>query len=127
MQLQMRILFLILPIVLGASLIEAVVRSRRGDFDWQGVGVSFLDLLGRRLLLFGGVSTSAMLLDVAWHHRVATLRLDGVTSFLALFIGQEFLYYWYHRASHRVRWFWATHCVHHSPNQLTLSAAYRIG
>jgi len=46
---------------------------------------------------------------------------------LALFIGQEFCYYWFHRAAHRVRWFWCNHAVHHSPNQLNLSAAYRIG
>jgi sterol desaturase/sphingolipid hydroxylase (fatty acid hydroxylase superfamily) len=26
-----------------------------------------------------------------------------------------------------MRWFWCTHAVHHSPNQLNLSAAYRIG
>jgi sterol desaturase/sphingolipid hydroxylase (fatty acid hydroxylase superfamily) len=44
-----------------------------------------------------------------------------------LFIGQEFCYYWYHRAAHRVRWFWAAHAVHHSPNELTLAAAFRIG
>ena len=46
---------------------------------------------------------------------------------LALFIGQEFCYYWFHRAAHRVRWFWCNHAVHHSPNELNLSAAYRIG
>jgi sterol desaturase/sphingolipid hydroxylase (fatty acid hydroxylase superfamily) len=44
-----------------------------------------------------------------------------------LFIGQEFCYYWHHRAAHRVRWFWATHCVHHSPNELTLASALRLG
>ena len=43
------------------------------------------------------------------------------------FVGQEFCYYWYHRAAHRVRWFWCTHAIHHSPNQLNLSAAYRFG
>jgi sterol desaturase/sphingolipid hydroxylase (fatty acid hydroxylase superfamily) len=32
-----------------------------------------------------------------------------------------------HRADHRVRWLWATHSVHHSPNELNLSAAYRLG
>ena len=53
--------------------------------------------------------------------------LRGVTAFLLLFIGQEFCYYWYHRAAHRVRWFRATHAVHHSSNQLNLSAAYRLG
>ena len=26
-----------------------------------------------------------------------------------------------------MRWFWCTHAVHHSPNQLNLSAAYRFG
>jgi sterol desaturase/sphingolipid hydroxylase (fatty acid hydroxylase superfamily) len=44
-----------------------------------------------------------------------------------LFFGQEFCYYWMHRADHRVRWLWATHSVHHSPNTLNLSAAYRLG
>jgi sterol desaturase/sphingolipid hydroxylase (fatty acid hydroxylase superfamily) len=32
-----------------------------------------------------------------------------------------------HRADHRVRWLWATHSVHHSPNELNLAAAYRLG
>jgi sterol desaturase/sphingolipid hydroxylase (fatty acid hydroxylase superfamily) len=44
-----------------------------------------------------------------------------------LFLGQEFCYYWFHRCSHRVRWLWVSHAVHHSPNQLNLSAAYRFG
>jgi sterol desaturase/sphingolipid hydroxylase (fatty acid hydroxylase superfamily) len=26
-----------------------------------------------------------------------------------------------------VRWFWVTHAVHHSPNQLTLATALRLG
>ena len=26
-----------------------------------------------------------------------------------------------------MRWFWANHAVHHSPNQFNLSAAYRLG
>ena len=46
---------------------------------------------------------------------------------LLLFVGLEFFYYWYHRASHTSRWFWAAHSVHHSPNQLNLAAAYRLG
>ncbi len=42
-------------------------------------------------------------------------------------MGQEFCYYWFHRAAHRVRWFWATHAVHHSPNEFNLGIAYRFG
>jgi len=39
----------------------------------------------------------------------------------------EFVYYLYHRASHTVRWMWATHAVHHTPEQMTLLSALRLG
>lgn len=49
----------------------------------------------------------------------------GVLSFICLFLVQDFLYYWFHRASHRIRWFWASHVVHHSSEKLNLSTAFR--
>jgi sterol desaturase/sphingolipid hydroxylase (fatty acid hydroxylase superfamily) len=73
------------------------------------------------------LSIAAPLVAWAVQHRVTTITLDGPGAFVLLFVGQEFCYYWYHRTAHRVRWFWCNHSVHHSPNQLNLSAAYRIG
>jgi sterol desaturase/sphingolipid hydroxylase (fatty acid hydroxylase superfamily) len=66
---------------------------------------------------------------VVWviDHRLAPIAIDNVVALAILFIGQEFCYYWYHRATHEVRWFWVNHSVHHSPNELNLSAAFRIG
>ena len=69
----------------------------------------------------------APLLAWAYAHRVQTIALDVPAAFALLFVGQELCYYGYHRAAHRVRWFWATHAVHHSPNELTLAAALRLG
>jgi len=43
------------------------------------------------------------------------------------FVAVEFAYYWFHRASHRIRWMWATHSVHHSAEQITLLASLRLG
>jgi len=43
------------------------------------------------------------------------------------FAGVEFAYYWFHRLSHTVRWFWANHAVHHSSNELVLPSATRLG
>jgi len=31
------------------------------------------------------------------------------------------------RASHRIRWLWASHSVHHSAEQMTLLASLRLG
>src|SRR5205085_635323 len=84
-------------------------------------------MVARELIYLLPLSLATPAFVWAWDHRIATMPLDSITAFVALFLGMEFFYYWFHRASHRVRWFWATHAVHHSPNQLNLSAAYRFG
>ena len=48
-------------------------------------------------------------------------------AWVTLFLGVELCYYAFHRASHRVRWLWATHAVHHSATRFNLSAAIRLG
>lgn len=127
MHVQPRLLLAFLAIVLSASVLEALVLSYHRGFDWRAAAVSLGDMLGRRLLLMTGISTSGLILDAVWRHRLGSVHIGGLPMFLLLFVGQEFFYYWYHRASHRIRWFWLTHSVHHSSNELTLSAAYRIG
>ena len=57
---------------------------------------------------------------------VVDIPLDTAWSWGALFLGTELAYYWFHRASHRVRWLWTTHAVHHSATHFNLSAAIRL-
>lgn len=120
---------IILPLVIGAALIEGLVLSRKRAerYDWKSSACSLADLGGRRLLALIPYTFAAPWLDWVWEHRLFTQSLDEVGAVLLLFVGLEFFYYWYHRTSHTVRWFWASHLVHHSPNQLNLAAAYRLG
>jgi sterol desaturase/sphingolipid hydroxylase (fatty acid hydroxylase superfamily) len=118
--------------VVGISLIEAcwlAWKNRNTDarFQWHEVWLSLADLAGRKLLAFLPLSLATPIFALAWEHRIFTVTLDSALMVILLFVGQEFCYYWYHRCSHRIRFFWATHAVHHSPNQLTLSSAYRLG
>lgn len=46
-------------------------------------------------------------------------------AFILIFVLQDFCYYWFHRASHRIRWMWAAHVVHHSSENMNLSTAFR--
>jgi sterol desaturase/sphingolipid hydroxylase (fatty acid hydroxylase superfamily) len=46
-------------------------------------------------------------------------------TFGLLLIAQDFCYYWFHRASHRIRWMWAAHVVHHSSENMNFSTAFR--
>ncbi|MFZ6644883.1 sterol desaturase family protein [Undibacterium sp. TJN25] len=122
------LLLVALPVVLLSSLIEAAVLSYKSRYDWKALGVSVCDLALRTTLsIFLPLSIATPIVNYVWEHRLMTVALQGWVAFAVLFIGQEFCYYWYHRAAHRVRWFWGNHAVHHSPNELNLAAAYRIG
>lgn len=119
--------------LLGIATIEGLVMSRRarGSYDWRAFAASIGDAAGRRVtdvVSTGlGLAFATPLLGWIYEHRLLTIAMDTWWAFALLFLGVEFCYYWYHRSAHRVRWFWATHAVHHSPNQLTLATAMRLG
>ena len=58
---------------------------------------------------------------------VALWRLPGDAwwVWLAALVFYDFLYYWKHRAGHRMALFWAAHVVHHQSEEYNLSTALR--
>lgn len=122
------LLFVAAPTVLTLSLLEGLVLSRRGGYDWRACGVSLFDYVLRiAVTIFLPLSIADPLVRWVVDHRLSTRELDGWGNLLLLFLGLEFCYYWLHRMGHRVRWFWCNHAVHHSPNELCLMASLRIG
>lgn len=117
----------VIVVATAEALVLAFVLKRR--YAWKAYFASLADALTRQYFVYTYLPFSLAAPLIAWAstHRLMTVPLSGPAAFGALFLGQEFCYYWFHRASHRVRWFWATHAVHHSPNELNLSAAYRFG
>jgi Fatty acid hydroxylase superfamily len=74
--------------------------------------------------------TSPPVLPVAfflYSHRVATVPLNTAWGLGLLLLAEEFAYYWMHRAGHEVRWLWASHVVHHTPEHIHFASAFRIG
>jgi sterol desaturase/sphingolipid hydroxylase (fatty acid hydroxylase superfamily) len=119
--------------LLGIAAVEGIVLSRRkgSSYDWWAFAASIGDAVGRRFtdVVATGLGLAFVIPLLGWihEHRLFTITMDAWWAFALLFVGEELCYYWHHRASHRVRWFWATHAVHHSPNQLTLATALRLG
>ena len=124
-----KLALILLPIVLTVALIEGLwlSRKRQQRYDWKEWATSLGDVTVRRLLALVPYSLAAPVFDWAYDHRLFTLSPASVGGALLLFVSLEFFYYWFHRTSHTVRWFWNTHSVHHSPNHFTLAAAYRLG
>ena len=59
------------------------------------------------------------------HYRFFTIPINW-WSLILLLIVTDFIWYWYHRSSHRVNIFWAAHIVHHQSSDYNLTVAARI-
>lgn len=121
------------PLFLGLLLVlivaEAVWRrwGIRSGYDFGAAGASIAIAAGNVLLkpLTAVVTTGVMLALEPF--AVWRLPADDWRTWAAGFVAVEFVYYWFHRWSHTIRWLWASHAVHHSANEYTLPAAVRLG
>ncbi len=50
----------------------------------------------------------------------------NVPVFIITFVLADFIYYWFHRASHLWMPLWAFHHIHHSSTRMNLTYAYRL-
>ncbi|MFW5877198.1 MAG: sterol desaturase family protein [Myxococcota bacterium] len=57
--------------------------------------------------------------------RVTHLPADAWWTWGVAIVGVDFAYYWFHRASHRMNFIWATHVVHHQSEEYNLAVALR--
>ena len=62
---------------------------------------------------------------IAYEYRLFEIPLDGWWAWTLLLIGDDFFFYWYHRASHRINILWAAHVNHHSSEYFNLTTALR--
>lgn len=121
------ILMAMAPVFLGLIALEAWYWRRRDPAKY-----SLVDTLSNAglALMHQAADAVAWLLVIGLYYAVYQYRLFdlGDATFwtiVALALAQDFFYYWFHRASHRIRWLWASHVTHHSSERLNLSTAFR--
>jgi sterol desaturase/sphingolipid hydroxylase (fatty acid hydroxylase superfamily) len=80
-------------------------------------------------LMHQSADAIALLVLMPFFYWLYTYRLFDieltVLSVFSAFILQDFLYYWFHKASHHIHWLWAAHVVHHSSTKMNFSTAFR--
>jgi len=82
----------------------------------MGIGNVISGFLAK-LVVFGA-------LTLVYQVRLFTLPFAWWMWVLAFF-ADDLSYYWFHYVSHNMRWFWASHVVHHSSQRYNLSTALR--
>ena len=75
-----------------------------------------------------GFATKALiwwLFTLIYQFRLFDLAISKWWYWVLIFFADDFSYYWFHRVSHYVNYFWASHVVHHSSQHYNLAAALR--
>ena len=116
------LLFVILLTIMG----EAFYSFKEGKrlYEFKDTMTNFIWALGgyfTRLFLKGALFFVWIFLS---HYAVFKIPTT-VFSVIVLFFLNEFVYYWFHRWSHTIPFFWATHVNHHSSFKLNFSVAAR--
>jgi sterol desaturase/sphingolipid hydroxylase (fatty acid hydroxylase superfamily) len=101
--------------------------ARHDSHDWRESAASFGVGIGQSIGKALEATFIAVPFALVYQHRLFDFDQTSPQALVALFLGSEFFYYWHHRASHRIRWMWATHSVHHSATRMNLTAAIRLG
>lgn len=116
-----------LPICALMLLIEFAYGYFRRNNTYHDVRDTMASLsLGLGQVLLAVILSSALLaIDMTlYEHRIHTFG-NTWYELLLLFLIMDFSFYWWHRASHRSRFFWANHVNHHSSTEYNFSTALR--
>ena len=116
-------------VMLGLMLSEYLIHrlNHADSYDARETAASLAIALGNKVIAALTAGVTVVPVMFVYRRRLFDIPLDTVWTWLALFLAVEFSYYVHHVAMHKVRWFWATHAVHHSPTRLNLSAGVRLG
>lgn len=119
-----------LPLFLTALALEGFIsyRYRLGLFDkedtqaslWMLLLVGIVDVVPK-LVAFGAFMWLAALSP--WQDAIGRQWW----AWALLFLLDDFIYYWFHRANHEIRLFWAGHVSHHSAVKMNFATALRQG
>lgn len=117
---------LAIPAFIILMLIEIAVARHRDPAAYEARDTLTSLLLGLGSTVAGVVTGGAVLAmaAVAHDHRLFDIGWAW-WAWPLCFVLDDLAYYWFHRSAHRVRWFWASHVIHHSSQHYNLSTALR--
>jgi len=118
-----------IPIVVTMIIIETVY-SKVHDLSvyklndtMAGLGL----LLGNILVNIATKGSILFFYFYLYDFRIFTINdiFSSAAVWVLTFVAIDFVFYWYHRFSHRVRFMWAVHMNHHSSEEMNFTVALR--
>jgi sterol desaturase/sphingolipid hydroxylase (fatty acid hydroxylase superfamily) len=119
---------IVIPLFAALIALEAHFARAKGSEEFAEPRDTATNIiLGFGSVVFGIVLGLVTGLIYASLYEIAPFKFPANAwwTWIALFIVDDFVYYWFHRISHESRFFWNFHVVHHSSRHFNLSVAAR--
>ena len=117
------------PIILSLIVIEVIISNLR-KLDYYNLS----DSLGSLGLIIGNILINIMTkgLIIVFYLYLYQFKFFDLSSLGSIWLEAlltlfaiDFIYYWFHRTSHHVRFFWAIHMNHHSSEEMNFLVSLR--
>jgi sterol desaturase/sphingolipid hydroxylase (fatty acid hydroxylase superfamily) len=106
----------VFAVAVAAALIEASAATYPNSAEWRREA---------RISVILGAAAILVELAVPDHPGLRAGVAWSAALGVAVFLSDDFLYYWSHRLAHKVSFFWASHAVHHSPSRYNFLTGLR--
>jgi alkylglycerol monooxygenase len=118
---------LAVPVFFAAIVAEAIAdRVRKKRAYRLGCAVSDLNVgIASQIAELFLKGIGLFVYAAVYEHRLVTFAEGSPWPWVVGLVGIDFLYYWWHRASHVVNVLWAVHAVHHQSEDMNFAVALR--
>lgn len=114
------------PVFIALMLLEMLIARTRDRRRYEPRDTMTSLMLGLGSQVAGALTATAVLAMAYWVYQYRLFDIGYVWwAWIACFLLDDLAYYVFHRSAHRVRWFWASHVIHHSSQHYNLSTALR--
>jgi sterol desaturase/sphingolipid hydroxylase (fatty acid hydroxylase superfamily) len=115
------------PVMFGFVLIEFIVSYFTHKPHYSRKETIGSVLVGIGNVLIGLLLKTFLFVAFVWVYNALPWRMTlNWWTLIPCYIFFDFCSYWTHNISHRVRFFWATHVVHHSSTHFNLTVSFRL-
>lgn len=105
---------------------ESLFMIKEHDFDIKDVLSSLCIMLGRVPIAAITNGLIVYLYTLLYYYRFFTIPHFYFLAWVICFFADDLSFYWFHRSSHKIRFLWASHQVHHSSEKFTFTAGIRV-
>lgn len=115
------------PVMISLVVVEYWIRYKKFGKKDDKKDMIAATFVGIGNVISSGLTKGLVFSSILLIYKITPFEIPPTWwSYIVCFVFLDFCRYWAHRYAHELRFFWATHVVHHSSEQYNWSVSFRL-